>query len=154
VPGSELTIERSVGLRFRRQVHELVLPLPDGQLDDALLERLAADFTVEYERLFGAGTAYAVAGIELVGLRVEASLPLGVALPERADRTQRDPIAERTAWFDGAPIPCPVYDGERIAAGMPVAGPAIIEVPTTTTVVYPGLTATVDAAGMTQLRVQ
>jgi N-methylhydantoinase A len=154
VPGTELTIERSVGLRFRRQVHELVLPLPDGELTDEFLECLAADFTVEYERLFGEGTAYAVAGIELVGLRVEASFPLGVALPERSDCTQRDPIAERTAWFDGAPIRCPVYDGERIAAGMSVAGPAIIEVPTTTTIVYPGLTATVDAAGMTQLRVQ
>jgi N-methylhydantoinase A len=134
LPDSDLTIERSAGLRFRRQVHEVVLPIPDGELSDPVLARLADEFTQEYERLFGAGTAYAVAGIELVGLRVEASLPLGVAMPERLDCSQRDPIGERTAWFDGEPVSCAVYDGERIAAGMPIAGPAIIEVPTTTTI--------------------
>jgi len=154
LPGTELTIERSLGLRFRRQVHELVLPLPDGELSSEALEAVAAEFIGEYERLFGEGTAYAVAGIELVGLRVEASLPLGVALPERPERSQREPIGVRTAWFDGVPVECPVYDGERIAAEMPVTGPAIFEVPTTTTVVYPGQVATVDMLGTTLLSVQ
>jgi hypothetical protein len=37
---------------------------------------------------------------------------------------------------------------------MPVTGPAIFEVPTTTTVVYPGQVATVDALGTTLLSLQ
>ncbi len=152
-PGAELAIERSIGLRFRRQVHELVLGLGDGELSAEDLEALAERFSTEYERLFGEGTAYAVAGIELVGLRVEASIPLGVSLPERPERSRRDPVGERTASFDGRPVRCPVYDGRLIAADMPVTGPALIEVPTTTTVVYPGQVATVDAIGTTVLRI-
>jgi N-methylhydantoinase A len=153
VDGAALTIERSVGLRFRRQVHELVLSLPSGDFSEADLDRLAERFSTEYERQFGEGTAYAVAGIELVGLRVEASIPLGVELPERPEHSQRDPVGERSVWFDGATVRCPVFDGRIIAADMPVAGPAVIEVPTTTTVVYPGQVATVDAVGTTILRV-
>ncbi len=153
VSGAELRIERSVGLRFRRQVHELSLSVPAGELTAATLEGLAAQFTAEYERLFGEGTAYAVAGVELVGLRVEASFPLGAHLPDRPRADRTDPIGERAAIFDGRQVACPVYDGETIAAGMEVSGPAVIEVPTTTTVVYPGQTATVDAIGNTLLSV-
>jgi N-methylhydantoinase A len=152
VPSSELRIDRSVGLRFRRQVHELSRPVPAGTLTAQQLDGLATEFTAEYERLFGEGTAYAVAGIELVGLRVEASFPLGARVPDRPRADRSDPVGRRTAIFDGRSVSCPVYDGATIAAGLPVAGPAMIEVPTTTTVVYPGQTATVDAIGNTVLR--
>jgi N-methylhydantoinase A len=150
--GEPLRIERSAGLRFRRQVHELVLPLPPGPLGAEDLSALADGFTIEYERLFGEGTAYTVAGIELVGLRVDASIPLGVTLSERPERSRREPVGGRTASFDGTTVNCPVFDGRVIAADMPVPGPALIEVPTTTTVVYPGQVATVDAVGTTVLR--
>jgi N-methylhydantoinase A len=152
VTDRELTIERSLGLRFRRQVHELSLPVADGPVSATAQAELVEQFTVEYERLFGAGTAYAVAGVELVGLRADASLPLGVTLPASADRTARAPAAHRSAWFGGAAVTCPIYDGDRIAVGVPIEGPAFIEVPTTTTVVYPGQLATVDETGTISLR--
>ena len=151
-PMTELAIQRSVRLRLRRQVHELALPLPTGELTDEAIEHVAAAFTAEYERQFGEGTAYTVAGVELVGLRVEASFPLGVQLPDRPHAAQTEPVGEREAIFAGATVRCPVYDGITIAAEMPVSGPAVIEVPTTTTVVYPGQTATVDTIGNTVLR--
>jgi N-methylhydantoinase A len=146
------TVERFLGLRFRRQVHELVLPLEPGELSEKDLQRLAERFTVEYERLFGEGTAYSVAGIELVGLRVDASIPLELQLPDRPAHSRREPAGERLAWFDGREVRCPVYDGQVVATDMPVTGPALIELPTTTTVVYPGQTATVDRVGTTVLR--
>jgi N-methylhydantoinase A len=152
VPGSDLTIDRSLGLRFRRQVHELGLPIGPGKLSPSVLEELAVDFTNEYERRFGEGTAYAVAGIELVGLRVDASFPLGVQVPDRPHRDRRDPTGERSAIFDGREVRCPVFDGATIATDIPVTGPAMIEVPTTTTVVYPGQVATVDSIGNIVLR--
>jgi N-methylhydantoinase A len=151
-PPARMTIERSVRLRFRRQVHELALTLPAGELGAEALDRVANQFTAEYERQFGEGTAYTVAGVELVGLRVEASVPLGVRLPDRPDADATEPVGEREAIFGGRALRCPVYDGITIAPEMPVAGPAMIEVPTTTTVVYPGQTASVDAIGNTVLR--
>jgi N-methylhydantoinase A len=152
-PATQLGIQRSARLRFRRQVHELALALPAGELNDEAMHRVASEFTAEYERQFGEGTAYTVAGVELVGLRVEASFPLGVRLPDRRDASRVEPVGEREAIFDGRTVRCPVYDGITIAPEMPVSGPAVIEVPTTTTVVYPGQTATVDAIGNTVLRV-
>ena len=52
-----------------------------------------------------------------------------------------------SAWFDGVAHDCPLHDGERLAAGFAVEGPAFIEMPTTTVTVYPGQSATVDEHG-------
>ena len=43
----------------------------------------------------------------------------------------------RRAWFDGAEVETPVYDGARLRAGDSFHGPAIIE-ETTTSVIVPG----------------
>ena len=104
---TELAIQRSVRLRLRRQVHELALALPAGELTDEAIEQVGGAFTAEYERQFGEGTAYTVAGVELVGLRVEASFPLGVQLPDRPHATQTEPVGEREAIFAGKTRPLP-----------------------------------------------
>jgi N-methylhydantoinase A/oxoprolinase/acetone carboxylase beta subunit len=44
-------------------------------------------------------------------------------------------------------VKTPVYDGERLAVGNTVKGPAIVETSDTTVVVHPGRTLTVDALG-------
>ena len=41
----------------------------------------------------------------------------------------------------------PVYDGEKLAIGNRIKGPAIVETADTTVVVHPGRTLTVDALG-------
>ncbi len=40
-----------------------------------------------------------------------------------------------------------IFRGRKLEAGASIAGPAIIEEPTTTIVVYPGLSAQLSAAG-------
>jgi N-methylhydantoinase A len=44
-------------------------------------------------------------------------------------------------------LPTPVYDRGRLPAGFTIAGPAIVEEPSTTTVVHPGQRLTVDPTG-------
>jgi N-methylhydantoinase A len=41
----------------------------------------------------------------------------------------------------------PVYDGEKLAVGNTIKGPAIVETPDTTVVVHPRRTLRVDALG-------
>jgi N-methylhydantoinase A len=53
----------------------------------------------------------------------------------------------RKAYFDGRFTPVPVFDGARIGATATVTGPAIIEEPFTTVVVYPRHRARVDGFG-------
>jgi N-methylhydantoinase A len=144
-------VQRYVALRFRRQVHQLEIAVPPGEPE---FNALQAAFHAEYERTFGPGTAYADAGIELVGLRVEATSALPVVMPTRPDADLTGPIGERPASFRGATLTCPVYDGERTAAGVVVVGPAFVEQSTTTLVVYPGQRATIDAIGNVVLELE
>jgi N-methylhydantoinase A len=47
-------------------------------------------------------------------------------------------VRSRPTWWGGdEPRDVPIYNGERLAAGWTVNGPAIVELPTTTVVVYP-----------------
>jgi len=143
----EVAVQRWVSLRFRRQVHQLEVPLPAGTVGDAIVEALRDDFQAEYERTFGPGTAYADAGIELVGLRVEAVSPLPTVMPTRPDASLTGPIGTREASFGGELVACPVFDGLRTKAGLPISGPAFVEQSTTTLVVYPGQQASIDEIG-------
>jgi N-methylhydantoinase A len=52
----------------------------------------------------------------------------------------------RQIWWSGLKK-TPVYDGEKLAAGNTVKGPAIVETADTAVVVHPGRTLRVDALG-------
>jgi N-methylhydantoinase A len=148
-------VERRISLRFARQVHALPIELTGLAVDPATglpdEAALAARFRAEYERLVGAGTAFASAGIEVVGVTVEARAPVvtdaAIAGMQHGDGGAGNPVGERDAWFDGATVRCPVYDGATVPAGARIAGPAFVELPTTTLVVYPGQTAVQEATG-------
>jgi N-methylhydantoinase A len=140
-------VERHISLRFARQVHSLPILLDDRS--DA--HTLAATFRSEYERLVGAGTAFASAGIEAVGVTVEARAPIvteaAIAGAHHGAGGELTATGERAAWFDGALVRCAVHDGATIPAGARIEGPAFVELPTTTLVVYPGQIAVQEATG-------
>jgi len=50
-------------------------------------------------------------------------------------------------WGGDDPQQTPVFLGAALSAGERIAGPAVVELPTTTVVVYPGWTATVTERG-------
>jgi N-methylhydantoinase A len=55
------------------------------------------------------------------------------------------PVEVRRAYFgEGLRVEAPVYRRRLLAPGTVIAGPAIIEEQTSTVVLYPGQTATVD----------
>ena len=140
-------VERRISLRFARQVHSLSIVI-DDDLDAA---SLSATFRAEYERLVGAGTAFASAGIEAVGITVEARAPVvtdaAIAGTQHRVDAALEPIGTRAAWFDGATVDCAVYDGSTVPAGARIEGPAFVELPTTTLVVYPGHIAVQESTG-------
>ena len=54
----------------------------------------------------------------------------------------------RPCFFGGAdPVDTPIYKSTSLTPGMQVFGPSIIEEPTTTLVVFPGMSAKVSGAG-------
>jgi N-methylhydantoinase A len=150
--GDDLVVHQRAGLRFFRQVHELQVQLPDGPLDDDTAKDVVDRFHAEYEKIVGEGTVAAEARVEVVNVTTEVVLHLGADTALTQHRAgDMNPTGERLAWFGGEERRCPVYDAALLPVGVDIEGPAFVEVPTTTLVVYPGQRATLDASGHIRL---
>ena len=69
-------------------------------------------------------------------------------------KTEAKPSSSRNCFFGGsAPVKTAVYKPSDIRPGSVIAGPAIVEEPTTTLVIYPGMSARVSGFGNYLLRV-
>jgi N-methylhydantoinase A len=150
VGGAEVEIRRQVDLKYGVQVHVVDVPVA-ARLDAGSSERIVADFSTRYETLFGKGTAYTAAGVDMTSVRVEAIVRL--ARPHDVRGLQRmapgtDVSKERPIYFDGAePTGTAVLTEGALAPGTVVEGPAVIELPVTTIPIAPGQRATVDPSG-------
>jgi N-methylhydantoinase A len=146
--GRRLRIERRTALCYPGQTFDMPVPVAAG--GPVTKKTLAA--TVErFHRLHEELHTYAsrdqepiLRGVSLKAIAMEPK----PALPEPS-RSRKSParLGRRRAFFRGRFVATPLYDGSSMAPGHAVAGPAIIEEPFTTIVVYPGQRATVDRFG-------
>ena len=148
---ARMVFERSIDMRYRRQVHVLTTPVAgDGPISDGLLEQTTAEFERLYRERYGEESAFREAGIELVSYRLRATGRLDRAAPEPAPVGSADAAAalvgEVDAWVDtdGAMSTVPGYDFRRLEPGNAIEGPAIVWTPITTLVVGREQTASVD----------
>jgi N-methylhydantoinase A len=150
--GDATRLQRSIDMRYRRQVHILTVPVADGErpLDETTLDRTVELFERLYEEKYGPESAYREAGIEMVSFRLRGS---GIVRkPEFRVQDLGDEDAARaivetvSAWVDkaGELQDVPGYDFERLAPGNAIGGPAVVWTPITTLVVPPGQTARLD----------
>jgi len=149
----EATFGRSLLMRFRAQVHEIEIDVADDiTLDAAGMEALTRRFTERYERTYGEGSAYPEAGVEITTFRLTATIPTAIAaLPEPSPGDAATAkVGTRDAYFEsgsGGYRSIDVYDGEALAAGDRIAGPAVIERYGDTVLIPPGLEAEIDSRG-------
>ncbi|HSA91339.1 MAG TPA: hydantoinase/oxoprolinase family protein [Burkholderiales bacterium] len=146
--------EFSLDVRHRGQINEVELPLPWERLPQNYEPRLRALFTRRYEKLYGRGSALPGAQLEIVVARLRArALTPRPRLVRNATNSEIIPAAAKRParsiyWPDlGRLRGTPVFDGEKLAAGNRIAGPAIVETADTTVVVHPGRTLRLDALG-------
>src|SRR6516165_4331325 len=151
IPPARRALLRAADLRYRRQAYELTVPLADGPITRASLDRLAAAFHDKHRQTYG--HANPEEPVQLVNLRLTAigRLPgLRLAQPPAsapARRTVREVWFPQTGW-----ALCPVHWRDGLTAGEAVAGPAIIEAMDSTIVVPPDWIASVDGTGYIRLR--
>ena len=69
----ELQLERCLDMKFRRQVHHVRIAAPAGELAGSATEALIDDFEKAYEKIYGKGTAYRKAGVEISNFIVTAT---------------------------------------------------------------------------------
>ncbi len=148
-----IAYRREIDIRYSLQLAEVSTPVTSGDLSDADVAQIAADFETLYERLFGAGTGFKDAGFQFITYRVFATGELGgkPRLPPapaagvealRCVTRRRAFLDHATGWVDAD-----VYAYQDLKAGHRVPAPAIIEAATTTVVVPRGYTGLVDALG-------
>ena len=146
--GRRLRVERRAALCYPGQTFDM--PVPIAGAGPVTKKTLAA--TVErFHRLHEELHTYAsrdqepiLRGVSLKAIAAETKPALPAPPRSRKPPTK---LGKRQAFFRGRFIPTPLYDGSSMAPGHVVAGPAIIEEPFTTIVVYPGQRATVDRFG-------
>jgi N-methylhydantoinase A len=146
--GPRARIKRSAALHYKGQSYELVVPVPDGPIDDGMAAALETAFAEEHERTYG-HRAGPDEPVELVSIQV---VGLGLrerGLPERirSDRPEPPPPPPRPAWFGAAHgwVNTPVLRRSDLIGGR--TGPLIVEEYDATCLVPPATHAELDEAG-------
>ncbi|MXN17732.1 hydantoinase/oxoprolinase family protein [Pseudooceanicola sp. GBMRC 2024] len=137
-----------VEARYERQQFEIELELPLDWADSAEdLATLRARFDAQSQRLYGFERPETPIEMITWRLHVVAHLPRP-ALNWTATEAPEALSRKVQAFFDGhGAVETTVYDGPTLPFGAEIAGPAIIEEPTTTIVVDPGMTGHLSDAG-------
>jgi len=140
VPAERAVVEYSVDVRYVGQFNEVQVPaFLSGEFSPIALEVLAEEFHRRHDEMYGYSTP--ATPIEMINLRVSVRGITDKPNVETYKHHGPDPSAARTgwrtAWFDGAYVSTPVYDGLHLFNGNVVAGPAIVVQPTTT-ILVPG----------------
>ncbi len=152
----QLQLKRTLYFRFRKQVHELAVPVANDPLDRVALDALIRDFYLRYERIYGPGTSLAEAGIEINTFRVEGRVPSPSVSPSENGAAEQSlagaKLGDRNVMFEKEMVPTAIYRGERVPADTDIDGPAILEFFGTTVVLGPNQRAVKDHGGNVVIR--
>jgi N-methylhydantoinase A len=145
VPLDNVSLVRSVRMRYSMQIHDVEVPVSPGTIDDAVVEELDAAFERIHDELFGKGSGFRAGGVDFTAFQVRATAH--TTKPSLAATTHDEPSessrpiywpelreALETTTFDAVP-------------GDAVRGPALIELPDTVIVIRPGQSGRPDAHG-------
>lgn len=152
-PAGEVVTSRSADGRYAGQAYSLEVP-GLTPASPASLAAFVEGFHAAHERVYG--HALRSAPVELVNLRVVQSWRLPEVQLARPDHQPSSSTASRRAYFEevGGFVEVPVVSRAGLAPSARIDGPAIVEQPDTTTVVYPGQQLALDGAGNLLLRLR
>jgi N-methylhydantoinase A len=147
----QVEFRRFFTMRYRRQTAGVEMPVAWGRFSTRRMAEIQRAFEKKYQELYGVGAGYTKAGIEISELRVDAVGKVAKPRLSAGRKTKTDLRAARKGKrqiFFTRPerklIDTAIYDYERLGAGAVVKGPAVIELPFTTTLVPPDYKVTVD----------
>lgn len=149
-PLREIQCQRVAYMCYPGQTFDMPVPVDgDGAFNARDLRRLIEAFHHEHESLHTYASREQMPILRGVGLR--ATAVTGKPQLPHISASSRDASTalkgKRRAYFAGKWVSTPVYDGVKLRARQTVVGPAIIEEPLTTIVVYPGQRARLDTLG-------
>jgi N-methylhydantoinase A len=147
---AETVTKRFLAMRYKGQTHEVLVPIRSRtrRVTELNLRAAVEEFHTIHEQLYSFKqpehpTEVLDLRLELIGVRGSRHLPSEAFGDEDPAPAK---TGERPVYFASAEgfLDTPVYDGNKMRPGYLVVGPAVIEEPTTTIVVYPDQEAMVD----------
>jgi N-methylhydantoinase A len=146
--------QAALDMRHKGQINEVEVMLDWRRAETDFEAPLRDTFYQRYEQLYGRGSSFRGARIEIVTFRLRAMAEMPRPRLVAAERlTAEVPAAAhrpgRAVYWVGrdATLETPIYDGTRLFPGNSVSGPTVVETPDTTVVVHPGQCLSVDAFG-------
>ena len=157
----------SVDMRHRGQINEVEVPWPEVGDEPArqskasklaFVGELTETFYKRYEAIYGQGSSYRDARLEIVSFRIRAMADTQRPHLPRMSMGSKTPAKKaftgiRPVYFDehSNQIETAVYNGAALSAGNQLTGPCIVETTDTTVVVRPGQSFLVDTLGNFEL---
>jgi len=148
-PPERVSIDRLLDLRYRGQEHTVRTPIEAIELEAGRLADVATRFHDLHEQAYSFRQDDP---IEIVNFHVTAWGSVGKPTVLQHKRGSADETraakGSRLVVFEGeGAVRSDVYERSLLPVGRTIAGPAIIEEPACTTIVYPDQRATVDEYG-------
>jgi N-methylhydantoinase A len=148
VDEARLAFVRSADMRYAGQEHTVNVPIPGGELAEPERDEIERRFHDLHEQLY---TFRQASPVEFVNFRATGFA--AVAKPELRPLAQNGRIESavkgtRDVDFDElGRLESMIYERDRLGAGAELHGPAVIEEPAASTVVFPGQRLRVDELG-------
>ena len=146
----------SMDLRYAYQAYELTIPVESWEIEDGSVVSIADRFHQRHLAVYGHNVPEE--SVQLVNLRVRAVGRLsGSYVAPRVTKTEGSldgaVTGARDVFFrETGPNRCTVFERDRIPVDTAIRGPAIIEEPSSTIVIYPGQYATSTEWGTITIR--
>ena len=154
VPDDRRLVQRVVDARYAGQGYELRVDVGSGTIDEEWAEKLRADFHDIHEREYS--RRFEDSDIEVPNIRVRGVGLMPPLEPTAVEGGEAAPPEdalrhEGSAWFrvqgELQEVTTRYYDRASLQAGNRLEGPAIVHQYDSTTVIPPGLTASIDGYG-------
>lgn len=144
-----LYFARYVDMRYLGQEHTVKVSVPNGPLTESSMAEVIQRFHDLHEKAYTfklEKSETEIVNLHLIGYG-KVNKPTFKALPthsksQYALKEQRDVLFETKGW-----IKTNIYERDLLAAGEKIAGPAIIEEKSTSTIIYPNQNAEIDDYG-------
>ena len=145
----ELSLARTLGVRFRQQIHTVEVEVDPGPFTREAADRALERFVRRYGQVYGEGALLVGGGNEVELHRVVGTRPVEpVGFPEHeseGDDASRAIRGERMAYFEPTGFTgTRIYSGDALRAGNVICGPAVVERMGDNVVIPPGFEAAVD----------
>ena len=149
VKRSEILVDRYADMRYMGQEHTVKVPLPRGKITAKLLSEINERFRTLHEQSY---TFRLDTPVELVNYHITAlgrvQKPKIKKLVARKGRLSDARKGARRVNFDELGFhKATIYERDRLPVGSVIKGPAVVEEPAATTVVFPGQKLTRDKYG-------